>query len=80
MQVSQIFTCECNGREYTSKPKLNQHKKTKGHIHWETINELKSLKIEMTKRDNTIMCLKNDKESLQQLNIILMGKIKEYGI
>ena len=53
------------------------HKKTKVHVQWEQNSELRNLKIEMTKRDNEIVRLQSDKELLQELNLVLVRKIKD---
>lgn len=42
---------------------------------WETRNELKSLKIELTHKDNKIVSLENKVAHLQNLNTLLVSKI-----
>ena len=80
MEVTSTHFCECNGRNYCTKAKLTQHKKTKTHVQWENHTELRELKIELTKKDNKIVGLQIDKRNLQDLNLMLMKKITPYNI
>ena len=75
MDVVCNYTCECNGRNYFTKAKLTQHKKTKGHVYWENSSELRDLKIKLTTMENKIHALQTDKRHLQDLNLMLMKKI-----
>lgn len=77
MDVALIYSCECTQRNYKSRSGLAAHKKTKVHVQWEQNSELRNLKIEMTKRDNEIVRLQSDKELLQELNLVLVRKIKD---
>ena len=77
MDVAGIYSCECTQRNYKSRSGLAAHKKTKVHVQWEQNSELRNLKIEMTKRDNEIVRLQSDKELLQELNLVLVRKIKD---
>ena len=74
MDISQVFTCECNNKNYVSRARLSQHKKTKGHLQWETLNELKFLKCELTKKDDIIVRLETEVRHLNQANSILMSR------
>ena len=75
MELVTTYICECTGRNYCTKTKLAQHRKTKVHNQWETNTELRDLKIGLTKRDNKILELETDKRNLQELNLMLMKKI-----
>jgi hypothetical protein len=76
MDVAVTYFCECTQKNYKSKTALLNHKKTKIHTQWEQNAELRNLKIAMTHKDNEIVKLKTDKELLQDLNLVLVRKIK----
>lgn len=54
---------------------LKNHQKTKGHKQWEEANELKQLKISLTEKENKILKLENDIESLIDLNNLLIQRL-----
>ena len=70
------YTCECNGRNYSDDKKLKLHMKTQGHLSWEMKNEMKSLKIELTKRDNIISSLERKLLERDQRIMVLKERSK----
>ena len=52
---------------------------SQGHILWSNAQELRGLKIEMTRRDNRITELEVDKKNLQELNTLLMQRLAHRG-
>ena len=74
--VALAHTCECTGKNYKTKSGLAAHKKTKVHLAWEQGSEMRSLKIELTKKDNLIVQLNADNSALQQLNLMLAKEVQ----
>ena len=72
MELSNCVVCECTGKQYRN---IKIHQKSQTHQAWETRNELKSLKIELTHKDNNIVSLENKVAQLQDLNTLLVSKI-----
>jgi len=54
MEVQPVFRCPCNKKTYESQKKLKLHQKTQGHKSWIEHEELREIKIELTRRDNKI--------------------------
>ena len=76
MEVSQVFTCDCTGKNYKTRSGLAAHRKTKIHMQWEQKSEVRSLRMFLTQKDNEIIALKSDKSLLQELNLLLCAKLK----
>ena len=65
--ISVQLVCPCNNRTYATPQSLKAHKQTKCHIFYETTDELKKMKIELTHRDNTISQLQLENSKLRDL-------------
>ena len=67
MEVTQNFTCECNGNThmYKNKSGLLQHYKTKEHKNWETVRELKDERCRRTLLENQNAMLKKEISDLK---------------
>lgn len=76
MEVVQVYTCECTGKNYKSRAGLAAHQKTKTHMQWEQKSEIRTLRMSITQKDNEIISLKSDKSLLQELNLMLARKLK----
>ena len=76
MEVVQVYTCECTGKNYKSRSGLASHQKTKIHLQWEQKSEIRTLRMSITQKDNEIISLKSDKSLLQELNLMLARKLK----
>ena len=76
MDVALSYSCDCTQRNYKSRSGLAAHRKTKVHMQWEQNSELRMLKVQLTHKDNEIVKLTADKELLQELNLVLVRKIK----
>ena len=74
-EISIIYKCECNEKTYPSLQSLKSHKKTKLHKAWESINELRLLKIQLTEKDNEILNLSSKVKLLKDLNTTLLHRI-----
>lgn len=74
-EVSLCYTCYCNNKNYPSQLSLKNHQKTKGHKQWVETNELKQLKISLTEKDNKILKLEKDIESLIDLNNLFIHRL-----
>ncbi len=68
MEVSQTFTCECNGHsyEYKSRTGLVRHYSTKEHKSWETTKELKDERCRRTQLENQNAALKKEIADLNE--------------
>lgn len=75
-ELAQVFTCPCSKRNYNSLKSLKSHQKTKMHKAWEETRELRSLKKDLTIRDNKIMKLEHRIDTLMDLNNVLLERIK----
>lgn len=75
MELHQTFVCECNQRDYQSKARLTQHKRTQKHLSWERDAELRQLKMAHTKKDNLLQQLERDVSRLRELNLRLVEEI-----
>jgi hypothetical protein len=73
--VAQIHVCECNGRDYKTTSGLNAHKKSQTHINWERNNELRTLRTDLTRRDNHILHLEHDIKILRDFNQQLLRQL-----
>lgn len=62
MEVTQNFTCECNGHThmYKNKSGLVQHKKSAAHQSWETTKELRDERCRRTLLENQNASLKKE--------------------
>ena len=76
MELSQVFECPCNKRTYPSSRSLKSHQKTKMHKAWEETRELRSLKKDLTIRDNKILKLEHRIDTLMDLNNVLLERIR----
>lgn len=65
MEVSQSFSCECNGRTYVSRYGLTQHKKTAAHQAWENLKELRDERCRRTLLENQNATLKREISELK---------------
>jgi hypothetical protein len=65
MEVTQNFTCECNGHMYKNKSGLAQHKKSAAHQSWETVRELKDERCRRTLLENQNAMLKKEISDLK---------------
>jgi chaperonin cofactor prefoldin len=68
MEVTQNFTCECNGHThmYKSRSGLVQHKKSAAHQSWETTKELKDERCRRTLLENQNAALKKEISDLKE--------------
>lgn len=68
MEVSQKFTCECNGHshEYKNRVGLVRHYSTKEHKSWETTKELKDERCRRTQLENQNAALKKEIADLNE--------------
>lgn len=81
MECTVVYRCECNQRAYPSSAALKHHAKTKQHLAWVEKNELRSLKVELVEKTNTIMALENKIRLLIELNNTLLQRIAlEVGV
>ena len=76
MEITPVYTCPCSNRTYPHRRSLLAHHRTKMHTKWVSENELRDLKISLTKRDNKILTLKNDNRQLMKVNELLLDRIK----
>ena len=70
MEVQPVFRCPCNNKIYESHQKLKLHQKTQRHKSWIDHEELREIKIELTRRDNNIT-------KLQAENMFLRDYVDE---
>lgn len=66
MEVSQSFSCECNGKTYANRYGLAQHKKSAAHQAWENIKELKDERCRRTLLENQNASLKKEISELKE--------------
>ena len=74
--ITTNLLCPCNNIIYDSEKKLKTHQKTLGHRIWETQSEIKSLKCELTRRDNTIAQLERKILERDQRILVLKERSK----
>lgn len=72
MDISNCVVCECTGKTYKN---IKIHQKSQTHQAWVTRNELRELKIELTRKDNKILFLEDRVAKLQDLNNALVSRI-----
>jgi len=77
MELAKVYKCPCSNRTYPSEQSVRAHQKTKMHLNWMNGEELRSIKIELTRRDNKILKLKSDNNQLMQVNSLLLDRLKE---
>jgi len=78
MEIQPIFRCPCNKKIYESQKKLKLHQKTQGHKSWVEREELREIKIELTRRDNTIIKLGAENSFLREyVEDLLRRNIKD---
>lgn len=70
------LSCPCNNNLYENTKKLKSHQKTLGHRIWETQNDVKTLKCELTRRDNTIAQLERKLLDRDQRILVLKERSK----
>lgn len=82
MEVAVRHTCACNQRDYGTRARLLAHQKTKTHKQWEDGAELRDLRTELLRSQNTIVALeaqlrdlRADKSTLRGLNDALIRRI-----
>jgi hypothetical protein len=68
MEISCQLICPCNNKLYKTQATLKAHKKSQGHVLWESTKEQKDYLI-------TINRLENENGHLRRLNILLMERI-----
>jgi len=66
MEVQPVFRCPCNNKIYESQNKLKLHQKTQRHKSWIEREELREIKIELTRRDNNITKLQAENMFLRE--------------
>jgi hypothetical protein len=69
MEVSEVLTCECNGKTYSNNRSLNEHKKRPVHINWERQKEVFDLKCRCKKLENELEAAKYDLSNYRYLLI-----------
>ena len=74
MEVATLFKCFCNQKVYDTRAKLKQHQKTKIHLAWVDHEELREIKIELTRKDNEITRLNAENMFLRQYTEDLLRK------
>lgn len=74
MEVTQLLTCECNGRTYPNKTALQTHRRTKMHQQWAKENELFELRCRCKKLENENESLKYVIDMLKNQNKFLANK------
>jgi len=77
MELAKVYKCPCSGRTYPSNKSLLAHQKTKMHLNWMNGEELRSIKIELTRKDNKILKLKRDNNQLMRVNELLLDRIQK---
>ena len=82
MEVALQHICQCNQRNYGTRARLLAHQKTKVHLAWEDGTELRQLRAELLRSQNTIVALEaklkalqDDKSTLRRLNEVLIKRI-----
>ena len=80
MELAKVYKCQCSGRTYPSEQSIRAHQKTKMHLNWINGEELRSIKIELTRKDNKILKLKSNNDQLMQVNSLLLERLKEKRI
>jgi len=74
MEVATLFRCFCNQKIYDTHVKLKQHQKTKCHLAWVDHEELREIKIELTRKDNEITRLNTENMFLRQYTEDILRK------
>ena len=84
MNLVEDLVCRCNGKAYVSLTSLNAHRKTKGHLAWETENELRESLCRSKRFENEIsqLKMKHEKEITEKNAIIryLESRLSADGI
>jgi hypothetical protein len=70
MEVTECFTCECNGRAYPNKIALQAHRRTKTHKQWESENEVFELRCRCKRLENENETLRYALETLKSLSSV----------
>ncbi len=66
--LQQTFKCECNPTKlYASKATFNKHFASKRHKDWESTDELREMKIQLTHAQNEILALRTEVNRLMHL-------------
>ncbi|UKZ11132.1 hypothetical protein EhVM1_000117 [Emiliania huxleyi virus M1] len=66
--LQQSFKCECNpSKLYASKSTFNKHFTSKRHKDWESTDELRDMKIQLTRAQNEIIGLRTEIDRLTNL-------------
>lgn len=73
MEISSTFSCPCRpGFMYKN---LTQHKKTKMHVAWETIQDVKDIRIKSKTYENEVERLKNRLVHRENIEAELLARI-----
>ena len=64
------YVCECNGKRIRQSS-VKTHFNSQAHILWSNAQELRNLKINMTRNENRLVELEVDKKNLLELNSLL---------
>ena len=68
MEVTESFSCDCNGRTYPNKTSLQAHRRTKMHQKWVSENEVFELRCRCKR-------LENENESLRYALELCKAKV-----
>ena len=77
MELSTQLICECNGKLYKNTNTLKAHKLSNIHLAWEYPKTIKDLQITNNKLEIDLAKERRDKESLINLNNLLIQKLRE---
>jgi hypothetical protein len=82
MTMNIVYTCPCNNNSHTypSRVALNIHKKSKSHLAWLDAEELRELKIILTKKDNEIMMLRTQLDGFRKLANESMDGLESHAL
>jgi hypothetical protein len=78
MEVSTILQCECKpGFFYKNASSLKSHQKTKMHLAWESVKEVKNVRVQSKQYENEIERLKGRLAHKEEIEIQLLHRITE---
>jgi len=77
MELSSTFKCPCRPEfTYKNAHALSIHKKTKMHLSWETVQDVKDVRVKSKKYENEVERLKNRLVHRENIEAELLARIR----